>query len=186
VSLFTSTPVLKINKSSSGQSIETSRGSISASNVILCTNAHTPHLFPETHPLKNIMYSCRIQMGLFTPPADFTGTKHLSTSYGFPGGYCATSAGGVVVGIGASDYIAAGVGKTDYYVGNSDVTRIESECTECKLQPEYDTDAGRSEGFHGADIRRMGGESLWGRIDQNVDRSNGVYRGSTTSDRSHT
>ena len=134
VSLYTSTPLLHLHDSPNFDSIslETNRGFIKADKVILCTNAHTPHLFPENHALRKFIYPVRTQMGLITPAAAFTGVKSLETTYGFPGGYCATSTGGIVLGVGPYDYLAEGVGREDFYVCNSDDSVVEPECTECK------------------------------------------------------
>jgi glycine/D-amino acid oxidase-like deaminating enzyme len=133
VSLYTSTPLVKFTSSEKGGAIaETSRGTIKAGRLVLCTNAHTPHLFPADHPLKTFIYPVRIQMGLFTPPSNFSGLKTLATSYGFPEGYCAVSAGGVVVGIGASDYITANVGVPSDYICNGDESVVTPESTKCE------------------------------------------------------
>jgi hypothetical protein len=78
------------------------------------------------------MYPVRIQMGLFTPPPAFSGTKSLSASYGFPDGYCATSAGGIVVGVGAADYLEAKVGKPQDYICQTDISEVTPEATKCE------------------------------------------------------
>ncbi|GFZ52218.1 hypothetical protein JCM24511_09991 [Saitozyma sp. JCM 24511] len=133
VSLFTSTPVLSLSEPSGGDGVElkTSRGNVTAPTVILCTNAHTPHLFPKGHPLNTFIYPIRTQMGLVTPPTTFAGVKSLETSYGFPRGYCATSAGGIVVGVTPNDYIGQGIGSPEDFVCNSDDTALVGKvCTD--------------------------------------------------------
>lgn len=45
--LYSHTPVLKLSETQGGWAVETTRGSIRAKNVVLCTNAWTRHLFPE-------------------------------------------------------------------------------------------------------------------------------------------
>ncbi|WRT63934.1 uncharacterized protein IL334_000861 [Kwoniella shivajii] len=129
VSLHTTTPALSITPKEDQHIVETSRGTIKAKRVVLCTNAHTPHLFPEEHPLKSFIFPIRIQMGVFTPPPEFSGTKSPQTSYGFPTGYCATSTSGIVVGISVGDYIGANIGKSEDYICNSDDTVLLPECT---------------------------------------------------------
>lgn len=135
VSLFTSAPVLRVSEPSNGAEIEvqTNRGNITAPTVILCTNAHTPHLFPKDHPLKTFIYPVRSQMGLVTPPTTFSGEKSLETTYGFPRGYCATSAGGIVVGLTPNDYLEQDIGSPDDFVSNSDDTALVGKvCTDCE------------------------------------------------------
>ena len=135
VSLFTSAPVLSVSELADGNGVElkTSRGNLTAPTVILCTNAHTPHLFPKGHPLNTFIYPIRTQMGLVTPPTTFAGVKSLETSYGFPRGYCATSAGGIVVGVAPNDYIGQGIGSPDDFVCNSDDTALVGKvCTDCE------------------------------------------------------
>ncbi|WWC90266.1 uncharacterized protein L201_005199 [Kwoniella dendrophila CBS 6074] len=131
VSLYTSTPVLDISSFDGSQenTIKTNRGTIKAEKVVLCTNAHTPHLFPKEHPLKESIFPLRIQMGLITPTLDYSGVKGLKTNYGFPLAYCANTPNGIVLGAGASDYIRAGIGKPEDYINNSNDRELLPECT---------------------------------------------------------
>ncbi|RSH82890.1 hypothetical protein EHS25_005880 [Saitozyma podzolica] len=132
ISLFTGTPVIDVSETqaSSGQDVRTNRGTIRAKQIILCTNAHTPHLFPEDHPLKTFIFPSRQQMGLVTPTTSFAGTRALQTTYGFPKGYCATTSGGIVVGLGERVYVSEGCGSAEDFIGNSDDTTVLPGCTE--------------------------------------------------------
>jgi glycine/D-amino acid oxidase-like deaminating enzyme len=132
ISLFTGTPVIDVSETqaSSGQDVRTNRGIIRAKQIILCTNAHTPHLFPEDHPLKTFIFPSRQKMGLVTPTTSFAGTRALQTTYGFPKGYCATTSGGIVVGLGERVYVSEGCGSAEDFIGNSDDTTVLPGCTE--------------------------------------------------------
>ncbi|WWC58969.1 uncharacterized protein I303_101514 [Kwoniella dejecticola CBS 10117] len=126
VTLHTGTPAMDISNEGV---VSTKKGEIKADKVILCTNAHTPHLFPADHPLHTFIAPLRIQMGLFTPPLEYSGEKALKSSYGFPLGYCANTPNGIVVGAGAVDYINAGVGKPEDFIGSSDDSELIPACT---------------------------------------------------------
>ncbi len=65
-----------------------------------------------------------MQMGLITPPSSFSGVNALATTYGFPRGYCATSSGGIVVGLSVSDFIQDGTAKPQDFISNSDDSEL--------------------------------------------------------------
>jgi glycine/D-amino acid oxidase-like deaminating enzyme len=127
VSLLTSTPVLDITKNS----LATPKGKITADKVVLCTNAHTAHLFPEGHPIRKLIYPVRSQMGLITPTLEFSGTKSPENTYGFDKGYFMTSTGGIVLGAGAMDYLAEGIKKAKRFILNVEDWGLIPECEEC-------------------------------------------------------
>lgn len=84
INLQTNTPVTGIasdpsKTSKQGHSLETPRGTIAASHVILATNGYTSHLLPSFAPL---IVPTRCEMSALHPPK---GSERLPDSYGFVG-----------------------------------------------------------------------------------------------------
>ena len=129
VSLYTNTPVLSLVDGG----VKTPDGNIKAGKVALCTNAHTPHLFPSDSPLRKMIYPVRSQMGLITPTLPYSGSKSPATSYGFDQAYFMTSKGGIVLGAGAMDYLGAGVGKPEEFVCNVKDWELLPHCEKCRF-----------------------------------------------------
>jgi glycine/D-amino acid oxidase-like deaminating enzyme len=99
VNLQTNTPVTHIDPMFMSESLEgvdlkarykllTTRGMVSARNVLLATNAYTSHLIPE---FSDLIVPVRETMTALTPPASMT--ERLSYSYGLEG-FSPTAAGG--------------------------------------------------------------------------------------------
>lgn len=65
-----------------GWKIETDRGNIAASKVILATNAYTSHLVPS---FADLIVPCRGQMSALLPDSTLAEENRLETSFGFMG-----------------------------------------------------------------------------------------------------
>ncbi|EIM92347.1 FAD dependent oxidoreductase [Stereum hirsutum FP-91666 SS1] len=92
-----------------------SKGQIRAKNVILCSNAHTGHIF---EPFKAHITPARGHASLITVPTSFSGTKHISNSLMFSGPYLMfTPSSGWVLGVGWGGLVNEGIVKKEE-VGN--------------------------------------------------------------------
>jgi glycine/D-amino acid oxidase-like deaminating enzyme len=80
--LQTLTPVLRLAAHATGVEVFTSRGTISASKVVLATNAYTSHLLPQ---FADLIVPCRGQMSSLVPLPSISGKNRLGTSLGFLG-----------------------------------------------------------------------------------------------------
>ena len=83
LNLQTHTPVLSISPSGNNTWIlNTQRGSVEATKVVLATNAYTSHLLPS---MADLVVPCRGQMSALLPGAAFSGSSRTQRSYGFVG-----------------------------------------------------------------------------------------------------
>lgn len=83
--LQTHTPVTAIKPTGDASqpwSIQTERGTMTARNVVLATNAYTSHLVPS---FADVIVPCRGQMSALKPPPTASGESRLQTSFGFVG-----------------------------------------------------------------------------------------------------
>lgn len=82
--LQTLTPVQSLTPCSNeeGWTVQTPRGTILASKVVLATNAYTSHLLPS---FSDLIVPCRGQMSALKPLDSVAGEKRLKTSIGFMG-----------------------------------------------------------------------------------------------------
>lgn len=84
LNLQTNTPVLEVSQLSTRRGekwwqVHTDRGSISAKNVILATNAYTPFLYP---PLSNFIIPTRGQVAAIRPGSNISGNPALQRTMG--------------------------------------------------------------------------------------------------------
>ncbi|KAM3417151.1 hypothetical protein BST61_g8726 [Cercospora zeina] len=80
--LQTLTPVTKIAPHSEGVEVQTARGTIQASKLVLAANAYTSHLVPV---FSDLIVPCRGQMSSLIPFPSVSGENRLQTSLGFIG-----------------------------------------------------------------------------------------------------
>ncbi|KAK4688131.1 hypothetical protein P7C73_g1980, partial [Tremellales sp. Uapishka_1] len=90
------------------------RGRITAKEVILCTNAHTKHLFPVEEQKQGIpdhITPYRGHCANITPPPTYSGSRTIQASgdVGDTCYYMTTPTSGLVIGIGGGDSIALGL-----------------------------------------------------------------------------
>ncbi|WVQ85703.1 hypothetical protein IAT38_007869 [Cryptococcus sp. DSM 104549] len=76
------------------------RGTVKAKNVIVCTNAHTPHLFKGSD-IDDYITPFQGQAANVTPPPSFSGEKYLNNTYTIEDGpyLIATTHAGIVLGL---------------------------------------------------------------------------------------
>ena len=80
--LQTLTPVQNLEQCDDGWTVSTPRGRITASKVVLATNAYTSHLLPN---FADLIVPCRGQMSALIPLPYVAGENRLNTSLGFMG-----------------------------------------------------------------------------------------------------
>ncbi|KAL7411653.1 FAD dependent oxidoreductase [Mrakia frigida] len=124
--LQTWTPVESITplvgEGKEGWKVETvgSKGSVEAGMVVLCSNAHTGHLFGEADDdFKKHITPVRGHASLITTPPSFSGASgSLDYTYGFEGPYLVTAGGaGLVMGVGWGTCVGEGLGTKDEFIG---------------------------------------------------------------------
>ncbi|KAL1406256.1 hypothetical protein Q8F55_007951 [Vanrija albida] len=108
---FSWTPVLAAPVCVEGRwTLKTSKGDISASRVVLATNAYTGTFFPKDDPLHSHIQPCRGQAATITPPPTYAGQHGLQHTYNtLRGHYLVTTASGeMVLGGGWAPLLEAG------------------------------------------------------------------------------
>ncbi|EIW70593.1 hypothetical protein TREMEDRAFT_16198, partial [Tremella mesenterica DSM 1558] len=116
--LYSWAPVKNLSRFGEGWEVETSRGMIKAGVVVLCTNAYTGGLFPESERGMGIsahLTPYRGHCANYTPPLSYSGPKSLDHSYVVENGMyiVSTPHSGIVAGTWAAATINHGLATRD-------------------------------------------------------------------------
>ncbi|OWZ55906.1 hypothetical protein C356_01537 [Cryptococcus neoformans c45] len=102
------------------------RGTVKARNVIVCTNAHTPHLFKGSN-IDDFLTPFQGQAANITPPPSFSGEKYLDTTYTMEEGpyLIATTHAGIVLGLYHEVAVEKGILEKKDVFGNVDDSYVQ-------------------------------------------------------------
>ncbi|KIR36724.1 hypothetical protein I352_00035 [Cryptococcus deuterogattii MMRL2647] len=102
------------------------RGTVKARNVIVCTNAHTPHLFKGTH-IDDFLTPFQGKAANVTPPPLFSGENYLDTTYTMEEGpyLIATTHTGIILGLYHEVAVEKGILEKKDVFGNVDDSYVQ-------------------------------------------------------------
>lgn len=102
--------------------LQTSAGSIRAKRLVLCTNAHTRHFFPNSSPLHGHIQPYVGQCSAITPTVPYSGASALQNTYNTLDGHylVRTGNGELVLGGGTAPLVRAGLTPMSLVHGNED------------------------------------------------------------------
>ena len=123
------------------------RGQVSARQVIVCTNAHTPHLFPNSPFSSQYVFSIldvyetdedsltpfQGQAALITPPTSFSGSSYLTNTYTLEKGpyLVSTPSSGIVMGLSYRTAFSQKLGGKKDVWGVVDDSYLKKEFADC-------------------------------------------------------
>ncbi|KAE8540238.1 hypothetical protein D1P53_004178 [Cryptococcus gattii VGV] len=127
--LYSWSPVQKLTRGEDNELWQVNcgeRGTVKARNVIVCTNAHTPHLFKGTD-IDDFLTPFQGQAANVTPPPSFSGENYLDTTYTIEEGpyLIATIHAGIILGLYHEVAVEKGILEKKDVFGNVDDSYVQ-------------------------------------------------------------
>ncbi|WVQ88600.1 hypothetical protein IAS59_002336 [Cryptococcus gattii] len=127
--LYSWSPVQKLTRGEDDELWQVNcgeRGTVKARNVIVCTNAHTPHLFKGTD-IDDFLTPFQGQAANVTPPPSFSGENYLDTTYTIEEGpyLIATTHSGIILGLYHEVAVKRGILEKKDVFGNVDDSYVQ-------------------------------------------------------------